>query len=197
MRTFELNNSDKPILSIEDISKILSISKESAKVTANRYVQSNRLIRLKRNFYITPNKLEKMKEEEYFKIANILQIPSYVSLVSALSYYNLSTQQTRSIVESIAVKRTTTFKIKNVEFKFFLIKKILYTDFILENQFFIASPEKAFADAIYLTSLGRYDCDFEAIDFKKINKQKVNKIIQSTNSKTKTFWNNLCKRYKI
>lgn len=197
MRTFELNNSDKPVLSIEDISKILSISKESARVTANRYVKSKQLIRLKRNFYITPNNLEIMKEEEYFRIANILQIPSYVSLVSALSYYNVSTQQTRSIVESIAVKRTTTFKVKNVEFKFFLIKKILYTDFILENQFFIASPEKAFVDAIYLTSLGRYDCDFEAIDFKKINKQKVNQIIEPTNSKTKTFWNNLCKRYKI
>ena len=67
----------------------------------------------------------------------------------------------------------------------------------LEKQFFIAIPEKALADAVYLTSLGRYNCDFDAIDFSKLNKQKVNQIIELTNNKTKSFWNNLCKRYKI
>lgn len=197
MRTIELNNSDKTILSIEDISKLLSISKESAKVTANRYVQGKRLIRLKRNFYATPAKFEKLKEEDYFKIANMLQVPSYVSLTSALSYYNISTQQTRGIIESIALKRTKNVIARNIEFKFLLIKKDLYSDFILMKQFFIATPEKALVDTIYLTSLGRYNCDFEAIDFKEFNKQKVNQIIELTNDKTKSFWKNICKRYKI
>lgn len=197
MRTFALNNSEKIILSIEDISKLFSISKDSAKVTANRYVKGKQLIRLKRNFYITPGKFDKLKEEDYFRIANMLQVPSYVSLTSALSYYNISTQQIRSIVESIALKRTKNVIAENAEFKFLLIKKSLYTGFILEKQFFIAIPEKALADAVYLTSLGKYNCDFEAIDFKKINKQKVNQIIELTNNKTRSFWNNLCKRYKI
>jgi predicted transcriptional regulator of viral defense system len=197
MRTFALNNSEKIILSIEDISKLFSISRESAKVTANRYVQGKQLIRLKRNFYITPGKFEKLKEEDYFRVANMLQVPSYVSLTSALSYYNISTQQVRSLVESIALKRTKNVIAGNVEFKFLLIKKNLYTDFILEKQFFIAIPEKALADAVYLTSLGKYNCDFDAIDFGKLNKQKVNQIIELTNNKTKSFWKNLCKRYKI
>jgi predicted transcriptional regulator of viral defense system len=197
MRTIELNNSTKTILSIEDISILLSISRESAKVTANRYVQSKQLIRLKRNFYITPNKLERLKEEDYFKIANMLQVPSYVSLMSALSYYNISTQQMQEIIESIALKRTRNITIENAEFKFLLIKKNLYTNFILEKQFFIATPEKALVDTIYLTSLGKYNCDFDAIDFNKLDKQKINQIIELTNSKTKTFWNILCKRYKI
>ena len=70
-------------------------------------------------------------------------------------------------------------------------------NFILENKFFIAVPEKALADSIYLTSLGRYNCDFEAISFEKIDKQKVNEIIKRTNNKTKLFWQSLCKRYKI
>lgn len=197
MRTFELNNSEKIILSIEDISKLFSISRESAKVTANRYVKNNQLIRLKRNFYITPNKFEKLNEEDYFRVANLLQVPSYISLTTALSYYNISTQQIRSIIESIALKRTKNVMVGNVEFKFLLIKKDLYADFVLEKHFFIATPEKALVDAVYLSSLGRYNCDFDAIEFKKINKQKVNQIIKRTNNKTILFWNNLCKRYKI
>lgn len=197
MRTFELNNSEKTILSIEDLSKLLSISKESAKVTAARYVQSNQLIRLKRNFYMTSVNFDKLKEEEYFKVANLIQVPSYISLTTALSYYNISTQQMQGIIESIALKRTKSVSIKNIEFKFLTIKKNLYFDFVLDNQFFIARPEKALADTVYFTSLGRYNCDFEAIDFEKLNKQKVSQIIESTNSKTKKFWHNLCKRYKI
>lgn len=197
MRVFELNNSNKLILSIDDISKILSISKESAKVTANRYVSNNQLMRLKRNYYITPSKFEQLKEEELFKLANIIQVPSYISLVSALSYYNISTQQMQSIVESIAQKRTKRINVKNIEFRFVLIKKDLYSDFVFEKEFFIATPEKSFADAVYLTSLSRYSCDFESIDFSKINKQKVNQVIEQTNKKTILFWENLCRRYKI
>jgi len=197
MRTFDLNNSEKIIFSIDDISKLLSINKESAKVTANRYVQSKQLIRLKRNFYITPTKFERLGEEEYFKIANMLQVPSYISLTTALSYYNISTQQMQGIIESVALKRTKNVNVENMEFRFLLIKKVLYSDFTLEKHFFIAAPEKALVDAVYLSSLGRYNCDFDAIEFKKINKDKVNQIINLTNNKTKLFWNNLCKRYKI
>ena len=197
MRMFELNNSNKLILNIDDISKILSISKESAKVTANRYVGNNQLIRLKRNYYITPSKFGQLNEEDLFKLANVIQVPSYISLTSALSYYNISTQQMQGVVESIAQKRTKSIKVKNIEFKFLLIKKDLYSDFILEKEFFIATPEKALADAVYLTSLSRYSCDFEAVDFSKIIKQKVNQIIKRTNKKTILFWEDLCRRYKI
>lgn len=197
MRTIELNNSEKIILSIEDISKLLSISRESAKVTANRYFKTNQLIRLKRNFYTTPAKFDNLKEEDYFKIANMLQVPSYVSLSTALSYFNISTQQIQGIIESIALKRTKSVVAGNVKFRFLLIKKDLYNNFISEKQFFIATPEKALVDTIYLTSLGRYNCDFEAIDFKKFDKGKVNQIIKFTNDKTKSFWDDLCKRYKI
>lgn len=197
MRTTILNNSDKNIFSIEDISKILSISKESAKVTANRYVQNDQLIRLKRNYYITPTKFEKLNEEELFKLANMLQVPSYISFMSALSYYNISTQQVQSVIESAALKRTKNINVENIEFRFILIKEELYSDFLMKKDFFIATPEKSLADAVYLTSLSRYNCDFEAIDFSKINKQKVNLIIERTNKKTISFWKDLCKRYKI
>lgn len=197
MNTYKLNNNKKLILSIEDIAEILSISKESAKVTANRYVKQKLLIRIKKNLYTTPVKFENLKENEFFQLANYMQVPSYISFASALSYYNIYTQQLRGVIESAALKRSKTFNVDEIEFRFILVKTIFYTGFITDNNFFIAIPEKALADAVYLSSLGKYNLDFNAVDFGKISKSKVTRYIKLTNSRTKTFWDNLCKRYRI
>jgi len=197
MNTYKLNNNKKLILSIEDIAEILSIGKESAKVTANRYVKQKLLIRIKKNLYITPVKFDNLKENEFFQLANYMQVPSYISFASALSYYNIYTQQLRGVIESAALKRSKTFNVDKIEFRFILVKTIFYTGFVTENNFFIAAPEKALADAVYLSSLGKYNLDFNAIDFGKISKSEVNEFIKLTNSRTKTFWDNLCKHYRI
>ena len=197
MRATELNNINKLIISIDDIAKELSINKESAKVTANRYVKNGALLRIKRDFYITTSNFEKLNEKEQFQIANAIQVPSYISLTSALSYYNISTQQLRGIIESITIKKTNSINVKEIYFKFILVKKNFYTGFALKDDIFIALPEKAMADAVYLSSLGKYNCDFEAVDFGKLNKSEINKYIKSTNKKTINFWDALCKRYRI
>lgn len=197
MKGLELNVSQKAMLSTSDIATLLAIGKESAKVTATRYVQKGFLVRLKRDLYVPLNRFEKFTERDFFKAANIIQVPSYISLNSALSYYNITTQQQQNVFESIAYKRTKNAQIKNVEFKFYIVKKDFYCGFVLEDYFFIALPEKAFADIVYLTSLGRYGCDFTAINFKRLDKKKVNGFIQLTNKRTKIFWDKLCKTYKI
>jgi predicted transcriptional regulator of viral defense system len=197
MRATELNNINKLILSIDDIAKELSITKESAKVTANRYVKNDSLLRIKKNFYITNIKFEKLNEKEQFQLANVIQVPSYVSLTSALSYYNISTQQLREVIESITVKKTNLVKVKETNYRFILVKKNFYTGFTLENDIFIALPEKALADAVYLSSLNKYNCDFNALDFSKINKSEITKYIKKTNKKTINFWDAICKRYRI
>lgn len=123
MRISELNNFNKIIFTIDDISKILSITKESAKVSANHYVQNEQLIRLKRNYYTTPDKFEKLSEEDLLKLANVIQVPSYISFTIALSYYNISTQQVQNVIESAALKHTKNINAESIEFRFILIKK--------------------------------------------------------------------------
>jgi len=197
MRATELNKINKLIISLEDIAKTLSISKESAKVSANRYVKNGLLLKIKRSFYITANNYEKLNEKELFQIANMIQVPSYISLTSALVYYNISTQQLQGIIESITTKKTNSVRLKEISFKFILVKKNFYKGFKLENDIFIAEPEKALADTVYLSSLGRYNCDFDAIDFDKLNKTKITDYIRDTNQKAIKYWNTTCKRYKI
>jgi hypothetical protein len=87
--------------------------------------------------------------------------------------------------------------VKETNYRFILVKKNFYTGFTLENDIFIALPEKALADAVYLSSLNKYNCDFNALDFSKINKSEITKYIKKTNKKTINFWDAICKRYRI
>ncbi len=114
-----------------------------------------------------------------------------------MSYYNISTQQLRGIIESITTKKTNLIRVKEVSFNFILIKKDFYTGFKFEEDIFIAQPEKAIADIVYLSSLGRYNCDFDAVNFNKLNKSKITGYIRKINQRTKIYWDILCKRYKI
>ncbi|HSD62530.1 MAG TPA: hypothetical protein VLB50_01995 [Ignavibacteriaceae bacterium] len=193
----ELNRSSKLFLSSGDIAGILSIDKESAKVTASRYLKKGYLIRLKRDIYITENKFKNLSEAEVFRLTNLIQVPSYISLITALGYYNITTQQQRNYIESIAVKRTKNISIRGIQFTYTKIKKNLYTGFQLREGYFIALPEKALADIVYLASLQKYDCDFPSINFRKLNKSETDKYLKYSNPRTLNFWDDLCRTYKI
>ncbi len=192
-----LNKSNKIFLTVNDIANELSINKDSAKVTANRYTKSGLLIRVKRNLYITASKFRELKESEIFQIANFIEVPSYISLITALSYYGITTQQSQSVIESVSLKRTKTLTIKSIEFRFFKVKQSFYSGFTREDNFFIAEPEKAFADTVYLTAIGKYSFDFEAVNFRKLKSDQIDSYLIKTNSLAIKFWNKLCKHYKI
>ncbi len=197
MNALKLNQIQKLYFSTADIARFLNITLESARVTASRYVKKNVLVRLKRDLYLSSSQITTLKESEWFRIANIIQTPSYVSLTTALSYHGLSTQQQQNYVESVASKRTKSVSINQHTFSYSLVKENLYDGFELREDFFIAIPEKALVDAVYLTSLGRYTCDFYAIDFRRIDKTQVLKFIKRTNRITELFWEKLCESFKI
>lgn len=197
MKAFELNNINKLYFSNADIARILGISYPSARVSASRYVKKNVLVRLKRDMYMLTSRISTLTDQERFRLANMIQIPSYISLTTALSHYGVSTQQQQNFIESVALRRTKYVIVKNLRFSYSLIKKECYQGFELNNEFFMAIPEKALADAVYLTSLGRYNCDFHAIDFHRIDIKKLEIFLKDTNRTANLFWSRLCKNFKI
>lgn len=197
MNLEKIQTLDKLYFNADDIAGVLKISKKSAQVTASRFVSKGNLIRLKRDIYILPQKFNSASEEELFTIANIIQTPSYISLTSALSYYNFSTQQVRNYVESIGLKRTVTLSVKNIQFNFSKVKKELYSGFEKNENFFIATPVKALADCIYLSSIGLYNADFDAIDLRKFDKDEIDELLINTNKVTKNLWQKLIKNYDL
>lgn len=173
MKFLRLKDITKPYFHLKDLARAFDISLDSARVTASRYVKVGLLIRVKRDLYVLTDNWNVLTDEKKFLFANMLQSPSYVSLMTALSYYQISTQVQRDFIESVALKRTKTVHIKNTLFNFNKIQRPLFFGFVKKNNFFIAEPEKALLDAFYLMSLGRYTLDLASIDFSKFNSEKI------------------------
>ena len=58
-----------------------------------------------------------------------------------------------------------------------LLSQDLYFGFQRQNGFFIASPEKAFGDAVYLRSLGRYKFDMTSIDPDRFDRARMKEVL--------------------
>ena len=192
MKTLQLRRIDKPYFGYEDIARVLHISPQSARVAASRYVRAGMLLRLKPNIYILKERWPYLTIEEKFSLANLIQVPSYISLTTALSYYEITTQMQQNFIECIAVKRTKEVEIEDTLFKYTKIDTRFYFGFVKWRGFFIAEPEKALLDALYLMSHGKYKLDITAVDFDKLDsavlRQFADKFPERTQKLLKRFY---------
>jgi predicted transcriptional regulator of viral defense system len=185
MKFLELNKIPKLYFSYLDIARALGISPASAKVSASRYVKQGVLVRIKRNMYVLREVWNAAGWEEKFVIANLGQTPSYISLMTALDYYEITTQVQRDFFESVAVKRTKEIQVSDSLFRYSKIASALYFGFKKEKDFFIATPEKALLDAYYLMSYGRYALDISAVDTEKFSREEIRRLSKEFPHKTK------------
>ena len=184
MKYFELNKINNIYFGHEEISRVLGITLQSARVSANRYVKRGLLVRVKRNIYVLKEKWKTIEKEQKFILANLVQVPSYISLMTALDYYEITTQVQRNFIESVVVKRTKEIEIEGTIFNYTKVNKSFYSGFSREREFFIATPEKAFMDAVYLRSLGRYNFDLASIDSNKLNMDEMVRLANQFPRKT-------------
>ncbi|MDD5439031.1 MAG: type IV toxin-antitoxin system AbiEi family antitoxin domain-containing protein [Candidatus Omnitrophica bacterium] len=171
-----------------DVARAFGISPASAQVACSRYIEQGVLIRPKRGLYVLRHRWETLPEESVCEIANILETPSYISLTTALTLYNVTTQVQRNFYESISIKRTKDITIEGRVFQFRKIRKDLYGGFVKKERYFIATPEKALVDALYLTTLGRYRLDVAALDVAKFDAQKLNAWFKEYPLRVKRLW---------
>jgi hypothetical protein len=160
---------DTPLFSHEDVAVILGIKKSSAAVLCARYVKKGLLTRLKRDLYARTEVLSHLTKVDLFRIANLLQVPSYISLMAALSHYGVSSQVQTDFVESVCLKRSLALDRGGTSFRYFKVKPALYGGFVRDGGVFIALPEKAVLDALYLSSMGRYALDVYSLYLGKLD----------------------------
>jgi predicted transcriptional regulator of viral defense system len=193
MKIKDLNKIKKLYFSARDIADAFDITYDSAKVTCSRYTNNGLIVRVKRNFYVLHSKWLNMPEKERFSVANILQVPSYISLTTALGYYEITTQLQRGFIESVSVKKTKRFDIEGKVFNFSKIKSQYFNNFIRRDNVFIAIPEKALVDAVYLTAFNMYRLDFDSLDYEKLNFKKIEGILKQYPERVKRLWSKICK----
>jgi len=167
---------DKPFFSHYDVAHELGLTLGSAEVLCTRYVKKGLLTRLKRGLYARSETLGNLDRINLFRIANILQVPSYISLSTALAHYGISPLNRKGSYESISVKRTKKFRAGELSFYYTKIRPDLYRDFIHRDGVFIALPEKAILDCLYLASMGRYALDGYSFNLTVINTETLTGI---------------------
>ena len=182
----------KPFFSLDDVAYTLEIQPASAAVLCSRYVKKGLLVRLKRGLYARAEKLANLGQEDLFRIANFLQVPSYISLMTALSYHGLTTQVQRGFFESISVKRTRKFEVGQFMFHYVKIRSDLYKGFERVEDVFIALPEKALLDSFYLASIGRYSFDVSSLDLTKVSGEVLENLSLPFPPRVRKFMEKCC-----
>jgi len=182
----------KPYFTVEDVAAAFGIKPESARVLCSRYAKDGVFVRLKNNFYIPQQKWEGFSGREFMIISNFLQVPSYISFMTALSFYGVTTQIQRGFYENASLKRSARFEAAGASFSYYKLQKQHYFDFVKKDGVFIATKEKAFIDALQLYCFGKYSIDFSSLDLKKLDKNKLKVILRAFPEKTKKTVKKLC-----
>jgi len=184
--------SKKPYFTLADVAQNFSLQPASARVLCSRYVRQGLLVRFKNNFYTTAWAWEGLARQDLFKIANVLQVPSYISLMTALAYYEVTTQAQNNYQESVCLKRSVAYNVRGAVFSYVKLQSQYYGDFIKKDGIFIATKEKAFLDAAYLYSFGKYKFDVDSLDLKKLELKNLKRLLKNYPQKTNETVKRLC-----
>lgn len=135
----------KSVLTTNDLVKLTGYSKNYLKVYFFRLKQKGLILEVEKGKYALP--------QQAFITASNLVFPSYISFLSALSYYQLTTQMpvTIYVVAPISKKSIIFGKYKIAFVKFPPIKIFGYhREKFMGKEVFVAEKEKAIIDSLYL-----------------------------------------------
>lgn len=120
-----------------------------------RWTQQGKVEKVKNGLYRN-TEISLKSDWDRFAVANNLQQPSYVSLHSALYFYDLIPEYVFDVT-SVSTKKTQTFSFRDANYYFRQLKKELYFGYHLlswgDLQIKMATLEKALVDFAYLEPL--------------------------------------------
>jgi predicted transcriptional regulator of viral defense system len=150
-----LSDNRVPVFSIDDAVKILHKPRSYVWLFLHRCMKKGSIGRVERGRYYVS-----ARSNEYEIASSIVQ-PSYISMVSALSYYGLTTQIPR-IVYVVSTKRHRPIRnVQGLDIVFRKIKKPMMFGYSKKSggNVFMADPEKAIVDIFYFNDVNDLDED--------------------------------------
>ena len=155
-------------------------------------LKSKELISVRRGLYITGAKID-LPTPEPFLIANHLRGPSYVSLESALSYWNMIPERAYEI-SSVTIKTSKLYKTPVGRFNYQQLKIPYYSygikniEYSPKQTMLIASPEKALCDKVVLTPKIHLRSIKQTQDFLMEDLRIDSEILSTLNTKVMESW---------
>ena len=152
----------------------------SVKVQISRWQKSGKLIQIKRGIYLLGEAYRKVATYQLY-IASVLKKPSYISLEKALEYHNLIPEGV-SVYTSVTTKRPTRFTTKVGIFDYRHVKASLFWGYesvnVNRQTAFIASPEKALLDLIYLNGTKISSAYLKELRLQNLQKINLSKLFE-------------------
>ena len=185
------------VFSLKDIKKI---DPKFARARLNEWQKKEYIKKIIKNFYVFTDIM--FNEQTLFEIANRIYCQSYISLETALSYYNLIPESVYNTT-SVSTKRTYTFDTEIGQFIYRKMKPSIFFGYKLleygDKKIKIASIEKTILDFLYLNSAINSVAAMESIRFNKeeflsnTDKNKFDDYLLLFNNKqlskrVKVFW---------
>ncbi len=180
------NQISEPIFSLQDL-RIAGIN--ILPVQLSQWVTAGYLIKVKNGVYIFSEKKDQLAMET---ISHYLFEPSYISLERALSIHGLIPEIVYNTT-AVTTKKTVTFKNAFGIFIFRSLKKELFFGYTKIrdgfNIYFLAEPEKALLDYLYLNSAKINNSDdvselrLNEFELKKLDRKKISTYLTIFKSK--------------
>jgi len=155
--------SPNTVFTFKEISLIWGDPDKKATISAiNYYVKTGNLYRIRRGIYA------KDKNYDKFELATKIYTPSYISFETVLTQAGVIFQFYSQIFVASYLKRE--ILIDNQKYTFRKIKDSILTNHTgleFKNNYWIASPERAFLDLLYLNKNYHFD-NLDPLDKEKI-----------------------------
>ena len=154
---------------------------ENVRLQISRWVKSGKLVQLRRGLYSVAKPYCKVLPHP-FLVANNIKKASYISLQSALHYYNIIPEHVPGVT-SITTGRPCQVSTPFGEFEYRHVKHSWFhsykkTDVVQGQSVLIATPEKALLDLVYLTPFA--DCPeyLDELRLQNLNQLNLNNFFQ-------------------
>ncbi|RLC90270.1 MAG: hypothetical protein DRI37_01875 [Chloroflexi bacterium] len=163
----KLLNLNKPYFSPADLEKVLEQKRPALYVTLNRLVKYGVLVRLRRGVYQVA-----LRSPDLACIANQLVYPSYLSFESALSRHGILSQVPYTLTFA-TTHRSQRMALGETEVEFRQLKRDLFFGYTLALGLYVAEPEKALLDQLYMVTRGLSNLILDELDLSSIDPQRL------------------------
>ncbi len=167
----ELEKFQKAIFSINDLAKIIKKPRKYSSLVLYRLKKKGLIVDIEKNKYV-------FKELSPYVVFSNLIYPSYLSFLTAFSYYNLTAQIPKQI-QIVSLKSKKEVEFENYKLKFVRFKPNRFFGYKREKMargfIFIAELEKAIIDSLFLPKYCPIDETFNVLNeaIENINIEKL------------------------
>ncbi len=131
------------------------------------------------------------------EVASQLYMPNYLSFESALSRYDVLNQVPYTITFA-TTKKSKEIEVAKRQVEFIQIPQNLFFGYMpANNNFFIATPEKAFLDIIYLATVNNYVIDLDELNLKRLSQDIISEYIKAFPGDTVKYLKRIFKKVKV